>query len=300
MTTSANKTPAKSTSAKSAPVNTPENDKVETPEVSTNTESPETTPVKETSKAGIIPETLQENPILVEFCKQYLEVVKEIAAYNEKVLAEKDSEWTPVKILEKSRELASPSDANVKPHEEIKKVVDEFEKAATALSLARRAVMEATAKELGISLSATAERDPAIEGPLKERRKFGHAIGQNLKQIAGFTTDKAATDAVNKFLEDNELPAVGRDQSYSFGGDTVSTPKYRVLVSVKNNDGEELVKADGFTKAAQALTKHYKRGEAPKSDTLRDIWEKAGNSATNVVSPVEFTDNELHFVITKK
>lgn len=276
--------PAKSTPAKSTPA----------PAV----------PIKETAKSGTdnrIPTALSTNSILADFCKQYLNVVDEIAKYNADVLSEKDSEWTAAKVMEKARAFASPTDANEKPKPEIKKLVDDFEKAAVALSNARKAVIEATSKELGITLSATSERNPELEAPLKEKRKLANEIGNQLGMIAKMTTDASASDSVTEFLSKNPLPAVGRDQVRTFGNDGKSTPKYRVTVTVTDIDGAVKVQEDGFTKTALALTKLYERGKAPKSDDLRAAWEKAGNTSENTVQPtVEFDDNKLHFVIKKK
>jgi hypothetical protein len=259
--------------------------------------APTTTPEKNDKR---IPATLSRNSILADFCRQYLSVFDEISSYNSEVLAEKDSEWTAGKVMEKARDFASPENpADVK--ENIKAVWEEFERAAAEHAKARKAVLEATSKELGITLSATTERNPEIEGPMKERRKLAIEIGTQLGTIAKMTTDEKASAAVTEFLAGNPLPAIGRDQTRTFGSDEKSTPKYRVHVTVSDKDGNVKVSEAGFTKAALALTKLYERGKAPKSDTLRDAWEKAGNSADKTVTnPVEFDDNELHYVITKK
>lgn len=249
-----------------------------------------------------IPETLSSNSILADFCKQYLSVFDEIANYNKEVLAERDSEWTAAKVMEKARELGRPTDANVKPKENVKNALEKFESLVTELAKARKAVLDVTSGELGITLSATAERNPELEAPLKEKRKLAVEIGTQLGMIAKMTTDENASSAVEEFLGKNPLPAIGRDQARTFGGDGgKSTPKYRVTVVVTDKDGNEKVKEDGFTKTALALTKLYERGKAPKSDTLREVWEKAGNTSEKTVqSPVTFEDNNLHYTITKK
>lgn len=248
-----------------------------------------------------IPESLSSNSILADFCRQYLSVFDEIANYNKEVLAERDSEWTAAKVMEKARELGRPTDANVKPKENVKNALEKFESLVTELAKARKAVLDVTSGELGITLSATAERNPELEAPLKEKRKLAVEIGTQLSMIAKMTTDESASSAVEEFLGKNPLPAIGRDQARTFGGDGKSTPKYRVTVTVSDSDGNEKIKEDGFTKTALALTKLYERGKAPKSDTLREVWEKAGNTPEKTVqSPVTFEDNNLHFVITKK
>jgi hypothetical protein len=267
-----------------------------------NVVTPETTAETETPKVRV-PEVLSANPILADFCKRYLDVLDEIQEYNKEVLAEKDSEWNAAKVLGKAKEFASPDDASkVKP--EIKKVYDAYEKLLTEVANARKAVLDATSKELGVNLSAVADRDPATEAPLKEKRKFAVEIGSQLATIAKMTTDEAATSAVNSFLNDNPLPAVGRDQTRSFTSDgSGSTPKFRVNVTV-SKDGEVILSESGFTKAALALTKPafgYERGKSLKADDLRNAWIKAGNTAEKTVQDkVEFNDNNLHFVITKK
>lgn len=248
-----------------------------------------------------IPETLADNPILSEFCKRYLDVLDEIAKYNEEVLAEKDAEWNPSKVLEKSKELANPTDANVPANADIKAARDEWEKIVGQAALARKKVIETTAKALGITLTVTTERDAETEEGLKQKRKLAVAIGTQLSTIAEMTTDKDASAAVTTFFEKNPLPAIGRDQVRSFGSDGKSTPKYRVHITVSDKDGNVKVSEDGFTKTALALPKYYERGKALKSETLRKAWEAAGNTPEKtLVDPVEFDDNDLHFVIKKK
>lgn len=253
--------------------------------------------------ANRIPTILAKNPIFNEFCQRYMDAFDSITEYNKAVLAERDSEWNAGKVLEKARDLARPTDKNVEPVADVKSALEAYENAVNALAKARKSVLDVTSKELGITLSSTAERNPELEAPLKEKRKIAIEIGTNLSVIANMTNDEATSSAVKEFLEKNPMPAVGRDQTRTFGNDGKSTPKYRVHVSVLK-DGTEVVSEDGFTKAALALTKSalgYERGKAPKSDFLRTAWENAGNTPDKTaVSPVEFTDNGLHYVITKK
>lgn len=259
----------------------------------------ETTPAKPTKDTRISP-VLSKQVILMDFLGTYLSVFDEISAYNKEVLAEKSSDWPISKIMEKAREFASPENADdIKP--EVKVAWDQFEAASQAMQVARRNVLNATAKELGITLSVTAERNSDTEAPLKEHRTRAVAIGKQLSTFSELLNDEKISAALKEFLDAYPLPAVGRDQVSNFGADEKSTPKYRVTVVVTNSDGEELVNESGFTKAALALTKFYPRGEAPKPDTLRTAWEKAGNTGENTVQPVvEFDDNDLHYVITKK
>jgi len=268
----------------------------ETPVVSDNNVELVETPVDR------IPEGITKQAILKEMAQRYLNVFDEVSKYNEAVLAEKNSEWNASKVLERSKELASPEDASL-INEKVKVARDAFEKLAADFAKARKSLIEVTANELGIKLSVVADRDSAIEGPLKEKRKFAMEIGTQLSKIAEFTNDAQASSDVVAFLAKYGMPLIGRDQVSSFGTDgSGSTPKYRVTVAVSK--GDTLIESfDGFTKAGQNLTNPkfgYERGKALKADTLRDAWEKAGNSATTVVSPVEFDDNDLHFVITKK
>lgn len=255
-----------------------------------------------TARDSRIPTVLARNIVLVDFCRQYLEAIDEIAAYNKEVIAEKSSEWNVSKVLAKARELGNPEDANTPVNEDIKKALSEWEDAVTKVNVAKRAVLEATSKELGITLSSvTVERNAETEAPLREKRKFANEIGNQLSAIAAMTRDEKSKDAVNEFLTSNPLLAVGRDQVRTFGGDEPSTPKYRVNVKVTDKDGNVLVDESGFTKTALALTKYYERGKALKQDKLREAWEKSGNTVANtVVNPVEFDDNGMHFVITKK
>lgn len=257
-------------------------------------------PVNEESQPRI-PELLSESSILGDICKKYLEIFDEITKYNKDVLAEKDATWTPAKVIEKARELGNPTDANVKPNADIKSAIDDWENLITQVSQARKKVIELASKELGITLSATAERDPNVEAPLKEKRTVAIEIGKQLSTIASMISDEKSSAAVKDFLAANPMPAVGREQSHSFGESSSATPKYRVRVVITRN-GEEVLNEDGFTKASLAMTKLYERGKAPKADTLREAWEKAGNSQKNpyAVPVVEFDDNGLHFKLTKK
>jgi len=287
MTTSTTKTnPSKASPAKVEP--TQDN----TPEV-----------VVEEKEVSRIPEALIANPILAEFCGRYLASFDEITEYNKQVLADRDSEWNSTKVLEKARELGRPTDKDAKPNEDISKALKVWEDSVNAMNLARKSVLDKTSKVLNITLSATEVRSPELEAPLKEKRKIAIEIGTNLNMLAKMTNDETASSAVLEFLAKNPLPAIGREQTRSFGSEGVSTPKYRVHVQI-TKDGETLLDEDGFTKTALALTKPtfgYERGKAPKSDTLRTVWEKVGNTPEKTVkTPVEFDDNGLHFVISKK
>ncbi|MFY3741609.1 MAG: hypothetical protein HMLIMOIP_002067 [Candidatus Nitrosomirales archaeon] len=282
---------AKKTSAKA---NLSETVKSETPETETQSETVKT-------EAPRVSEILSTNAILADFVRQYLEVFDEISNYNKEVLAEKDAEWTSGKVLEKGRELARPTDKDAKPDTEVKTAIEAFESLVNEMNKARKNALDIVSKRLGITLSATAERNPEIEAPMKEHRKFAVEIGTQLEVMAKMLSDEKVSSAISEFLNNFPLPAIGRDQVRTFGSDEKATPKYRVHVSVFDKDGKEIVSEDGFTKTVLALPKYYERGKAIKSDTLRDVWEKAGNSTEKTVSPtVEFTDNELHFVITKK
>lgn len=248
-----------------------------------------------------IPEGLLANSILADFCRQYLSVVDLVTNYNDQVLAAKSSDWNATKVLEKAREFANPSDKNVPPNELIKEALKTWSDTVDMMNRARRAVLDVTAKELGITLSATAERNSETEAPLKEKRKIANEIGNQLTTIAKMTSDASASSLVTAFLNANPLPVVGRDQARTFGESEKTTPKYRVNVQVIDQDGNVRVNEAGFTKAALALTKLYERGTSPKSEVLRKAWETAGNTPeTTVVDPVEFDDNNLHFVISKK
>lgn len=298
-------TPAKTTPAKA----TPKSESVDTTVDTTpavNNYNPTTPEVSssdsnEAPKKPRISEVLSNHAILADFARQYLSVFDEIAKYNEAILAEKNSEWNSTKVFAKARELGNPTDANAKADDNVKSALDKYEEALTAYNKARKDVIDVTSKSLGITLSVGAERNLETEAPLKEKHKFAVAIGTQLSTIAEMLTDAKISEAVTTFLSENPLPAVGRDQVRSFSTNEKSTPKYRVNVVVKDKDGNVKVDEAGFTKASFALTKFYERGKALKSEDLRNAWEKAGNTPDKTVTnPVEFTDNDLHFVITKK
>lgn len=248
-----------------------------------------------------IPAALTKNSIMVDFFRQYLSVLDEISEYNSAVLAEKTADWTPGKVLEKAREIARPTEKGVEPDPDVLAALTSFENAVNALALAKRNALEVTAKTLGITLTVTATRDPELEGPLKSRRVIAAEIGKNLNTMAAMITDEKVREAVLNFLDQNPLPQVGRDQARNFGADEKPTPKYRVTVQVVDKDENVLVNEPGFTKGSLAVAKFYPRGEGIKSDKLREAWEAAGNTPEKtVVNPVEFDDNNLHFVLTKK
>lgn len=265
----------------------------------------ETVEVSETPK-NRIPDPIANNDLLRDFASRYLDGYDEIAAYNKAVLAEKTSEWNVGKVLEQARNFARPTDKNSPVNNTIKQALEKYESLVNEVAKARKNVLDLTSQELGISLSATSDRDPETEARLKDVRKTAIEIGTQLSMIAKMTasTNEEVSKAVDQLLAENPMPAIGRDQVRTFGDNGgKATPKYRVTVTV-SKDGTQLESFDGFTKAALALTKPafgYERGSAPKSDKLRAAWEKAGNTPEKTVKdPVEFDDNGLHFVITKK
>lgn len=247
-----------------------------------------------------IPDVLSENPILAEFCKQMLQIIDEISTYNKDILAERDAEWNPTKLIAKARELGHPEDANVKANDEIAKAIDVWEELITQAATAKKKVLELTAKELGVTLTTTVERNAEAEAPLRDKRKIAIEIGKQLSGLAEMTQNKAASEGVTSFLAANPVPAIGRDQVRSFGDSGKSTPKYRVHVEVTRN-GEVVISEDGFTKTGLALPKFSERGKALKAEDLRKAWESAGNTPENTVTdPVQFTHENLTFTITKK
>jgi hypothetical protein len=267
-------------------------------------ETPETE-VTEVSENDKLIAQLSSNPILADFTKKYLDVHGEISQYNAEVLAAKDSEWNPGKVMTKATEFAKPEpNSGVKADEEILSLMQSYEKLLIEVARAKKSVVDATAKKLGITLSATAERDPVKEEALKEKRSVGVVLGKRLNDIAEMFSDKEMSDAIAKFLTNNPLPAVGRQSSMSFAGNEgKATPKYRVKVEVYKGD-EKLDEFDGFSKTALSLSNSkfgYERGKALKADKFREAWEAPGNNSEKTVqSTVEFTDNGLRFVLTKK
>lgn len=271
----------------------------ETVEVSENVEE---TKEESTEPVNRIPELLASQFILNDLCQKYLGVVDKTAAYNQTVIGEKDSEWTSAKVVNKARELANPTDANVEANKEIKDALDAWENLVTEQLKARKVIVDLASKALGISLSSVAaERDMELEAKLKEERKLATVIGDQLKLMGTLTTDANTTEVVNAFLNAYPLPMVGRDQVHNFGADNAGkTPKYRVNIVV-TRDGETILSEEGFTKLALALPPYYERGKAPKAPMFREVWEKAGNSPEKTVQPtVQFEDNGLVYTITKK
>lgn len=264
----------------------------------------EETEITETETSRV-PDVLASNPILADFANKYLEVVDLISEYNEGVLKAAKSEWTNAKLSEEGKKLARPDDPKVKPHAELKKFLVAMENAQEALNFARKDFFDAVANELGVVRDNVVERDLEKEADLKNKRTTATVIGTQLGQIASLTSDASAASAVSEFLKANELPAVGRNSSTSFGGEGGSkgAPRYRVSVKVEKNGVTLLDKGEGFTKTAAMLSKPefgYERGKSLKAEDLRGAWEKAGNSGDNpkAVPEVVFEDNGLTYTLT--
>lgn len=285
------------------------NDNTETPVV----EEPvadvvETPAVEEEQPKSRIPDVLAQQAMLNSICEKYLGFVDEIAAYNKEVLAAKSSEWNSTKVLERARAMGRPTTPGTEPDADVAKALSEWEDLVNQMNLAKRKVVDITANKLGISLTVTAERDTTIEAPLKEKRGIAQQIGKQLAVMADMFGDQASINAIKEFLAANELPQVGRDASTSFTEGGKPTPKYRVTVEVKKGENA-LGTFDGFTKTAIQLSKPeygYARGKSLDAETLRKVWENAGNSPENTVqNPVVFEDDSvdgeaLTYTITKK
>lgn len=259
-----------------------------------------TTTTTTSSVEDRIPSVLTKQEIFVEFVSVILSTYDEIKAYNDKVLNKGSSEWNVYKLLEKAREMARPEDG--KANSQIKKVLEAYEALQSEMNKARQEVVQTTAKELGIEFTAGNERDPEIEAPLKLKHKTAVEVGKQLLQMGKIYSDKKVSEAIQTFLKEYELPAVGRNQTHSFSidGGTSGAPRYRVKVTV-SREGEVLFEADGFTKASQALPQYYERGKALSSAKLREVWEAAGNTMKSQPKPVvEFTDNGLDFKLAQK
>jgi hypothetical protein len=274
------------------------------------TDTNENKPVVDTKPAveKRIPAFLKKNSMFNEFITRFLKTYDDISAYNKEVLAEKTDGWTASKVLEESKKLSENEDAT-KIVASVKEARDAFESVAAELAKARRNLIEVTSKELGITLSAVGgERNSEIEEPLKLARKEALEIGKQMNLFAGMTQDAAIKEEVTKFFATYDLPAVGRNQTTTFGSESsTTTPKYRVNVTITNAEGEVLMEKSGFTAASLNNTSFYERGKALKSDKMRAAWEAAGNTPDNTVtSPVVFTDEgaadvgTLTYTITKK
>jgi hypothetical protein len=272
----------------------------------TKTDETETEIVEtEVTEVSPIPVYLNDNKMLLEFCNRYLAGAVEIADYNTSVLKKTDNEWTQSKILAKAKELGRPEDASIEPNAAIREALVKYENIVEEFAVIKKALLETTATELGISLSnAGAERNMETETALKEKRKLTLTIATTLKTMAEMSMDSQLKDAITEFLENNPLPVVGREQVSTFvGNDAKPTPRYRVKVEVIK-DGHVVLTEDGFTKAALALGKPifgYPKNGSPNAHKLREVWEAAGNATGNTVKPVvEFEDNGLHFILTQK
>lgn len=272
-----------------------------------DTEVTETaTEVTETEPVNRIPEALSSNPLFLDFLGRFLEVIDKISEYNTSVLGKKDNEWDRHKVLAKAKELGRPMDANVKPVDSILEKLKAYENVMEELAIVRDELISETAAHLGISLNAVAaERDKDKEAPLLEDRKKAVSLRSTLLVMADTMSDNEMSTALVEFLQNNPIPAVGRNQTSAISTDsgTGATPKYRVKVKVEK-DGKVLLDADGFTKAVQSLTQPvfgYERGQAPKADKLRAAWEAAGNGPGKTVKTVvEFEDNGLKYTLTAK
>lgn len=296
-----NKKGNKMASAKTTTVADNNNDTVAEKEIN---ETPETVETPETENDKLIA-YLSSNPILADFTKKYLDIYNKISEYNAEVLAAKDSEWNVVKVMAKATEFAKPAPGSgIKPNDDIASLMKTYEQLLIDVARAKKAVVDATAKELGITLSATSDRDPVREETLKEERSVGVVLGKRLNDISEMFSDKEMSAAIAEFLVKNPLPAVGRQSSHSFSGaDAKASPKYRVKVEVFKGD-EKLEEFDSFSKAGVSLSNPkfgYERGKSLKADAFREAWEAAGNNSEKTVqSVVKFEDNGLTYVLTKK
>ncbi len=284
-------------------VETPVDESVDSNEETVNEET-----VTETDEAEVVtdpkervPAELRDSPIFLEFVNRYIAIFDELTEYNAKVLAEKNSEWNGSKLLAKAKTLGNPDEgeANAK----IKTALDEFERLSSELSKARQNLISITAAEIGVSLSAVADRDPELETELKEKRKMALNIGTKLNGIAEMMDSSPnIKNAIISFFSEYPLPFIGREGASKTSSDgTTGTPRYRVTVTVTDSDGNVKVEERGFTKAALALPKYYESGaERPTAETLRKAWESAGNNPTATVQEtVTFEDNNLTFTIKK-
>lgn len=307
MTTTSNRA-TKSTPAKSTPVKD-ETVKDETvsenvaPEKVVTEETTQDNSSEEIEETPALPEIFSQNPMFASLADKYLSVYREIVEYNKTVIAEKsDNEWTTGKLVAEAKKLSSPDEGE--PNKDIKVLFDAFEAIQTELAKSRKALIDATAKFKGISLSSVAaERDPAKEEELKNKRVPAVDIGKNMAMMAGLVNDVEASKAIEKFLTDYALPAVGREGTRNFAQAGGSTPKYRVRVEVIK-DGNVIFTGDGFAKTALALTQPvfgYERGQALKADKFREVWEASGNNSEQTKKPVvEFGDNGLLYRLTDK
>lgn len=285
---------------------TVETDNTETEVVESVEKSAEEIEAAKQAEIAEMYEQLNANPILIDFCNKYTATYNEIKEYNDSVLAAKNAEWTPAKVLAKAKEYGKPEEG-VKGIEEITDLYDLYLGALEDFNDARKKLLDRTAQELGISLTATSEKDPVKEEKLKEDRKIAVVLGEQLSTIAKMISDENISAAVTKFLLTYPLPSVGREQAHSFGvsadGEKRATPKYRLNIKVYK-DGTEILNADGITNAKLKLTQPvfgYDRGKAPSADKLRDMWESTGNSPDKTVhNSVEVEDNGLKYVLTKR
>jgi hypothetical protein len=243
-----------------------------------------------------IPEVLRSEMIISAMLTNYLRYTDEIAQYNADVLKRTDGEWTPNKLLAKAKEWARPIQGD--PDSDALAVVQALEKAQSTLNAARQQVVKFTADKMGVSLSNVTERDSEREVPLKQNRIKAVEISKQMDAFRQNVEDTDAGSALGQFLKDFPVPQVGREGKFDPTDTATGAPKYRVRVEVFRGD-ERLLSENGFTKTALALPKYHARGQAPKSDKLREVWEAAGNTSDNVVQPVVQWENAgLRYVIT--
>lgn len=252
-----------------------------------------------------IPDSLASNPILADFANKYLEVVDLIAEYNKSVLTPAKSEWTNAKLNEAGRKLARPDDPKLKGNPDLLKLLVAMENAQDALNLARKSFFDGVADKLGVVRDTTAERDLEKEAELKNKRSFASTIGTQLSQIASLTSDTEASAAVESFLNENKLPAVGRNSVTSFGGENPGkgTPRYRVSIRIEKDGNVLLEKGEGFTKTAAALSRPefgLEKEQRPTAEDFRNVWEKAGNSGDNPAATPEvvFENHGLTYTLS--
>lgn len=221
------------------------------------------------------------NNVLQDMATKYLTTVHNIQQFNSFYSGKPEGEWNPNKLLREAKNTReSDWDAN--------SLLEEYERLNQEVTAAKNKVAQHMATKLGVELSPEVPKptDEEKDG-LKEQRSQATEIGKSMQMMSTILSDENTKNGISQFLKDNPLPSVGSEKLWD-PTDTSSTAggakKHRVDVRAEKDGVEVLPLEQGFTKAANAITKRgnlHERGKSPKADDFRKVWESNGEKDTS-------------------
>lgn len=245
-----------------------------------------------------LPSVFESNPFLKDIGGGYLGIIDKVQEFNDMYVVDKPADGAPTSrtMFTKAKEARKEQDDN-----QLEELMSEWDAIWSQMAEKRQEIASYMADKLGVTLTPEAPEVPEEDkDALKEERKRGVEMARAMKQVSTYSNDKALNEAIEKFLSENELPNVGRKDSWSATAQTAGTPKYRVDVTVLDSEGNVVVdKARGFSKAVAEITKqklYSDKNQVPGADRFREAWEAAGQKDTEFTDP----DNGLTFRLTAR